>query len=203
MSAEESLATQGIPSEGDGLRLSFWKVGMVLLVLVVVVLGGAFALNSQLRSRVGIEPVSTALPAAQVETSASAATVEARSLHQEVMDAYLLYWEVRKDAFRSLEPGRLSEVMAGDALARDVKQIQDLKAQARAVEVVVEHSSVLVEAGLGKAVVYDEYLNQSLFIDLTTGKEMQTAEPPGVEKISYEMTKADGVWKVVDSARHP
>ena len=204
MSTEDSMMRDGVErGQAYGWGWAFWKVGGVILVGVLAILVSAFVLNGQFRSQVGLEPIATAFPSSN-EAAGNAPTAGASAtLEQQVMDAYLRYWDIRKAAFLTLDASLLSQVMGGDALARDVKQIEDLRGRGRAGKLIVEHNAVVVEAAPDHATIYDEYLNSSLFIDTATGQELQTSEPPGTEKISYQLQKIGSEWKVVDSVRHP
>lgn len=204
MSTEDSMMHDGVErGQTYGWGWPFWKVGSAILVAVLVILGSAFVLNGQFRSPVGLEPIATALPSSN-EAAGNAPTAGASAtLEQQVMDAYLRYWDIRKAAFLSLDASLLPQVMDGDALARDAKLLQDFKAQGNSVRADVDHNLVVVEITPTHATVYDEYLNRSVFLNAATGQELETTESPGIEKISYRLEKTNDVWKVVDSARHP
>lgn len=201
MSIEESVGREETELRTE-TGWPFLKVGVALLLVAAVVLGIGFVLNTYFRPAIGVDPASTAMPA----VTEQAGTVPADApptLEQEIVTGYLRFWEVRTEAQRDLDITRLPEVAAGDALDREVQQVEDLRAQGRAGKVDVEHNFVIVQASATEAVVYDEYLNKSLFIDLATGKELPTSEPPAKRKMSYDLRKTAGVWKVVDGARHP
>jgi hypothetical protein len=151
----------------------------------------------------------TAMPTAAAPTPASApgalppnATDLLSPLHREIIDAYLRYWDVRSHAYYDLDTSRLSEVMAGDELARAEQSIRELKAQGRAGKWDVEHNFRILKAAPDEAVIYDEYVNNSVFVDAVTKQEIPTSEPPMLRKISFEMKKIDGRWKVIDGTRH-
>lgn len=205
----------------------WWPVGLALLGLVVVLLVGAVLVARQLRPQVGVEPVpqtpaavqptsaARAAPAATaavvaVPTAATAATSAAlpgvrigtSALEREIEDAYLRYWEVLKQAYLSLDTSSLGEVTAGAELARQEQQIRDLRSRGRAAKLEVDHRIAFANVSAERAVVYDEYLNRSLFVDAATKQELPTKEQPETEKISFEMRKINGTWKVVDAAQH-
>lgn len=123
-------------------------------------------------------------------------------LEKEIVDAYLRYWAVRGQAYYDLDTTRLGEVMAGAELAREEAGVQELKAQGRGADLDVEHNFRILKATPEEAVVYDEYLNHSVFIDAATKQVIPTKEPPAVLKVSFEFRKVQGVWKVVDGTHH-
>ena len=211
-------------------RRPFWVAGLALLGLVVVLLVGAFLLERQSRSQVGIEPP----PAVTGTTSAQAASggvqptaqpaaappatvvvasptavvtvgglrVANSPLEREIEAAYLHYWDVLAQAYLDADTTNLPEVMSGPELGRQEQQIQDLKAQGKAAKLVAEHRIAFAKVTPDDAIVYDEYLNRSVFVDPITKQEHQTSAPPETEKISFEMRKIGGTWKVVDGTRH-
>jgi hypothetical protein len=123
-------------------------------------------------------------------------------LQKEVADAYLRYWAVRTQAFYDLDPARLREVLAGAELARDEEDIRKLREQGRAADLDVELNFRILSATPAEATVYDEYLNRSVHLDAVTKQVLPTKDPPTVLKVSFEMKKIDGAWKVVDVRRH-
>lgn len=153
-------------------RRSFWKVGLALFGLVVLLLGGAFALNARLRPAIGIDRVTSnmgpaptnvigvtptavlpgALDRSAALTPGSSVTVTPQlppGVHlatspqeKEIESAYLHYWEVRSNAEFNLDDSHLADVMAGPELARAQQQIKDLKAQGRAIKVDIQHNLI-------------------------------------------------------------
>ena len=102
----------------------------------------------------------------------------------------------------SLDTSHLSDVMAGPELARDEKQIEDLKAQGKAVKVDIEHHIAFLRVSPDNAEIYDEYLNRSVYVDPATKQEIPTNAPPVTAKVSYRLQKVNGTWKVIDGAQH-
>ena len=205
----------------------WWPIGLAVVALVFVLLVGAVLIGRQLQPRLGVDPAPAVLPAVQATrapavvpqvtvaagAAPTAATVGASALppgvrvattplEREVEDAYLRYWEVLKFAYLNLDTSRLNEVMAGAELSRQEAVIRDLQAKGRAARLEVDHRMAFANVSSERAVVYDEYLNRSVFIDPATKQEFATREPPSVEKISFELRKVSGSWKVVDGARH-
>ena len=227
----DETSEQGDPPENPepGHRRPYWVVGLALLGLVVVLLVGAFLLESQSRPQVGVEvplavtgttsaqaaagdvqPTAQSV-AAPPETAAAAvpAAVETvgglhvanSPLEREIEAAYLHYWDVRSQAYSDLDTTHLPEVMAGAELERERQQITDLKNQGRAANIVAEHRIAFVRVSDTSAELYDEYLNKSYLIDATTRQAIQPPGPGGTAKVTYQLEKADGVWRVIDGRR--
>jgi hypothetical protein len=96
----------------------------------------------------------------------------------------------------------MSDVMADPELARNVKQVEDLKAQSQAAKVVItRHSIAFTKVSPDQAEIYDEYVNQSYLVDAQTKQPLVTPGPGGVAKVSFQLRKIDGVWKVTDGTR--
>jgi galactokinase len=216
-------------SPQSGARLPV-IAGLFVALIAVLLVGGWYA-GQHFRARVGIEPAagasmtsgaapataqvaapaavgaaSSAAPtvasAAAASPSASAFRMATSPLEQEVEQAYLHYWDVRKEAFLNLDASLLGQVEAGAKLSRDQQQVEDFKAQGHAARLDVDHRIAIVKADPSRAIVYDEYLNKSVFVDAATKQDIPTASPPATEKISVDLQKMDGVWKVVDGAQH-
>jgi hypothetical protein len=230
MSPGERLSGTDTGSEaGASPRRPYWVVGLTLLGAIVLVLVGAVLLDRQFRPPVGREPTggtqavarsttapmtsvpptaaaSSTLPAATPATAASRAApalrVASSPLEREIEAAYLRYWDVLRQAYLNLDGSKLSEVSAGAELARQEQEIRDLKAQGRAAKLDIEHRLTFVEVSSERAILYDEYQNGSVFVDPATKQELPTKQPPETERISFEMRRVDGTWRVVDGARH-
>lgn len=210
-------------------RQPFWVVGLALLGLVVVLLVVAFLMDRQLRPRAGLEAAPTELAAITTTTPAggrspfeqptitpianvavfpiatarpSNMTVANSPLEREIEEAYYRYWDVLRQAYLNLDTSRLGEVMSEAELDRQVEQIGELKAQGKAAKLQVDHRIAFVRVSSDQAVIYDEYVNRSSFVDPVTKQELPTEAPPETEKISFEMKKIDNTWKVVDAAQH-
>ena len=123
-------------------------------------------------------------------------------LEREIEDAYLRYWDVLKQAYLNLDTSHLAEVMAGAELSRQEQDIHALQAKGRAAKLEVDHRIAFLDSSSERAIIYDEYLNRSIFVDPVSKQEIPTKEAPATQKISFEMRKIDGTWKVVDGRRH-
>jgi hypothetical protein len=187
-------------------------IGLALLGMVVAILAGAFVLSDRLKPRVDTTPVqaattkgaeATPIAAPALATSLPAPVpAAAASLEAEIEEAYLRYWDVRAEALLNQDPSRLSEVMAGAELTRTRQQIAELKAQGKAAKIIVEHRIAFLEVGETDARLYDEYFNKSYLVDAQSKQPLQAPGPGGVAKVSYQLRKIDGTWRVIDGMRH-
>ena len=206
-------------------RRSYWPIGLALLIVVMLLLGGATFLNQSLRPAVGLQLATTAhvqetrlgfiLGHQSSYESPDSAPVAAPSpekvtdaievdlaLLEEVQAAYSTFWDIRAEAAFNLDASRLPEVMDGPALEREREQIADLEARGMAAVIEAEHEVGLLSLSQEEAELYDEYLNRSYVVDRATKEPVGTPEPEEVVKVSFRLKRIDGVWKVVDSERH-
>jgi hypothetical protein len=123
-------------------------------------------------------------------------------LAQQIDAAYRRYWDVVTQAEFDLDTTHIAEVMTGAELDRERKLIDDLRSQSKAGKTDVEHHSKVMYATTAEAVVYDEYVNHSIFIDAVTKQPLSNERPSKVWKVSYLLKKSDGGWKVIDGVRH-
>ena len=199
----------------------YWPIALALVVGVAALVTAGVMLSSRFRTPVGVQPAPSigiaaslvasspaAAPAVSVGTNLqsqvqpSSSTSPSPALAKEIEQAYLHYWDVRTQAYLNDDASHLSDVMAGAELSRAEKQIEDLTSHGRAGKLDVEHHMLVVSAAPDKAVIYDEYLNKSVFLNAATKQEIATSAPPSTEKISYNLQKIDGAWKVVDGQQH-
>ena len=196
-----------------------------LLLAVLALLTGGYYAAQHFRGSVGTQPApSVAAPASPAQSPALAASVAPAPvastapsavasaspslrvatdpLSLEIEQAYLHYWDVRTQAYLNLDTSHLGEVMAGAELTRETQNIKDWQAQGRAGKLDVDHHILLAALAPDRAVVYDEYLNRSTFLDAASKKELPTSSPPVTEKISYDLQKIDGTWKVIGGQRN-
>jgi hypothetical protein len=206
-------------------RYGLVAAGIVLVVAAVV--AGALRLDRQLRPPLQTVALQGATASAPTLASASAATdvvgandnpsqaasaasasaasssaVSMSPLAQEVQTAYLHYWDIREQAYLTLDASHLSDVMTGNELARAQKQIADMKAQNQAAKLQVDHHIAVAQVTSDHAVVLDEYVNRSVYVNPVTREEIPTSAPSETLSISFDMRKVDGIWKVDDGFRN-
>jgi hypothetical protein len=123
-------------------------------------------------------------------------------LRDEIWSAYLNYWQVIADGYKSLDTSDFEEVMAGDELGRARKAVNDLSASGKAQDINIDHRAQVVFGTSEVAVVNDEYTSLSQIIDLSTGADVPNSSPAFIQQISFELNKINGVWKVTDAVRY-
>ena len=125
-------------------------------------------------------------------------TIDPKSpLVPELVTAYLHYWDIRTQAFHTVDPTRLPEVLADPELGFEQARISQLRALGRAVRLQGEHSISVVVLTPDSAVLVDQFANRSVAIDLATGQEVSELAP-ALQKLVYTLRKIDGAWKVVE-----
>ncbi len=126
----------------------------------------------------------------------------------EIAVAYKNYFDVTGDALLNLDPTSLSDVAAGPELDSLRKDIEDDKAQGRALQTNVQHEQVYVLGIQGdEADVADRYRDSSIYVDPQTRTplpgQVAPASPDVTPAVSviYHLQRLDGTWKVVSGQR--
>lgn len=123
-------------------------------------------------------------------------TTEALTPEEEVEAAYLKSWEIYAEAVRKLDDSLLEEVYAGDALTLRRSEIADYRAANTPGIIDVDHDYEISILEPGRALVVDEYVNHSVFID-PTSEEPTEEDPSEVLRQRSELRESEGVWRVV------
>lgn len=113
----------------------------------------------------------------------------------QVEQAYLRYWDVYADALLRLDPSRLGEVLAKEALANHQQQVEDLRRKTQPARVSVEHDYVITLVDADTASVEDNYTSHTVALDPDT-KQPTEEDPNSRVRRSYTLEKVNGVWKV-------
>jgi len=144
-------------------------------------------------------PTPTASPPATATGTAPATPMV--SIEDEVIDAYLAYWDRYAAAVLDLNANLVADLAGPEELARVQGEVEALRAQGVALRVVIEHNPIVVESSNTTAVVYDEMTNNSFYVDPVT-KEPPEAEGTGeMLKDTFFLEKVDGQWTVIRSVR--
>lgn len=192
-------------------------IGLGLLLLVMLVLGGAWAANVRFEPATDIVqtlgsttpvPAATA-PATSTATSASAIASPVSGiatpdpdLEHAIEQAYLRYWERYSEALETLDASQIPEVTTGEELARIQEEVDGLRQRGLEVHIDVSHKYAIFDVGLDAAKVYDEMLNRSYSIDPKASASSQESDMAGQVKDTFFFKKIDGTWKVTNSVRH-
>ncbi|HLG72492.1 MAG TPA: hypothetical protein VK009_18905 [Chloroflexota bacterium] len=206
-----------------GSHRPFWAVWLALLGVLVALVAGAFLLDKQFRSRIGVQPVavnvassSAAVPASRVPVADAASVAPVASVNasivasaassnspaaQAVLDAYQHYWQVYSNALLNLDTSHVGDVAAGEELTRIQQEVANFKQRNDAVRVVVEHHYLVFDVNADNAKVYDEVHDRSYAVDPVTKQPPQGPDQAHIEKDTFFFTKTDGGWKVSASTR--
>jgi hypothetical protein len=122
---------------------------------------------------------------------------------QLVVSALDEYWAVLTPAWRTLDTSHLDQVLTEPRLSQESQIFADERSQGRGIDVKVDRGSHQVrDLRPTEAVVYEEYVNHGLEIDLKTGTAIGEAKPEQVA-VSYLFRRtAPGEWKVAEVVGH-
>jgi len=140
-------------------------------------------------------------PAAS-EGAATATPTVSPELAAEVGEAYEAYWRVRARALYDLDVSHLPDVMSGDHLEAVQERISELGSEGRAIETVIDHNYVVIQARGDDAKVADSYIDDSVYVGLADHAPLGSPSHQRLNEI-YVMYRNDGTWRVVDLVRSP
>jgi hypothetical protein len=139
--------------------------------------------------------------AGQVTPSAPA-TLDAETVN-DVRNAYQRYWDVTAQALRELDASGLGDVATNGELSALQKNIEDLRAQGKAIDTSVEHHFAVNWIQGDQAQVVDRYRDRSVYIDPTTKLPLpgevvpETFDQAPESNVVYLLKLEQGTWKVV------
>ncbi|CCF86045.1 hypothetical protein [Nitrolancea hollandica] len=190
-------------------------IGLGLLLLVILVLGGAWMANARFQPSADIvlspesstptatTPASPAAPSASaVAPLTSGMATPDPELERAVEQAYLRYWERYSAALETLDTSRVPEVATGEELARIKEEVDGIRQRGLEVHMDVSHKYLIFDVGPEEAKVYDEMLNRSYSIDPEASGPSQEADMEGHVKDTFFFQNVNGIWKVTNSVRH-
>lgn len=119
----------------------------------------------------------TASPSA-TQTATPTATVSLDAQREEVREAYLGHWEAYAQALLELDATLVERHTAGEELEAIRAEIQQLRQDGVAVRLDVQHDAEVVEVTEQRAVIIDEVVNNSFFVDPVT-KQPEVGEGDG------------------------
>ena len=165
---------------------------LIALPLVLTACGGG---STQTTPAASPTSAPTATPA---PTAVPAATP---SVEDEVMVAYTRYWDAYSQALLNLDPSLVEGVASGEELQRIRDEIEGLRSQGLALRTVVTHNPVILDSSGSSAVLFDETVNNSFYVNPQT---KDPPEAPGSGEIlrdTYYFETINGQWMVVRSTR--
>lgn len=140
--------------------------------------------------------VPTANPTASQPTATPTASVE-----EEVIAAYLGYWERYAEAMLTLDATVVAELAAEEELQRVRGDVEMLRSQGVAARVVLEHNPVVIEASDTSAIIFDEMTNNSFYVDPETLQPEEGEGSGETLRDTFFLEKVDGRWIVIRSVR--
>lgn len=133
--------------------------------------------------------------------AASATPSPTATVEDEIVAAYLRYWEAYTKAALNLDSSAVEGFASGDELGSIRQEIESLRLQGVALRVVLTHKPVVIETTANSATLLDEMVNNSFYVDPKT-KEPPIASGSGeVLRDTFYLQKVDGKWVVTRSVR--
>jgi len=123
------------------------------------------------------------------------------SVEDEVAAAYARYWDAYAQSLLNLDASLVEGVASGEELQRIRDEIEGLRSQGLALRTVVTHNPVILDSSESSAVLFDEIVNNSFYVDPQT---KDPPEAPGSGEIlrdTYYFETINGQWMVVRSTR--
>lgn len=132
---------------------------------------------------------------------AEATPTATQTVEGEVIEDYMDYVEGYKKALLDLDIRQVEAFASGDELQSIRQEIEKLRAQGVALRVVVTHNPVVAQISGNSAVVVDEMVNNSFYVNAQT-KEPPVASGSGeVLRNSFRLEKVRDRWVVTQVTR--
>jgi hypothetical protein len=128
-------------------------------------------------------------------------------LRREVEAAYTQYWDARAQAVWTLDPAPLDDVATGDELEALRSDVEQLRADGRAIKAEVEHQYTVISVDGDEAQVGDRLRDFSIYVDAATKEPLPGQVRPDeasapLSTILYFLRNEGGTWKVERGERH-
>lgn len=173
------------------------SVAAILIVLAGIGLAAC-------RGGIDEPPTATMTPTVTQNPTSTATEPPARptpSIEEEVAEAYLAYWDAYAEAVLNLDIALVEGFVGGEELESIRAEIEMYEADGVAARIRVEHDFAVASASETTAVVIDEYVNNSFYVDAET-KQPEEGEGTGeVIRDTIFMENIDGRWVVVRGTR--
>lgn len=138
----------------------------------------------------------TLVATATTSTPTTAVATTTPDAEAEVAQAYLAHWDAYADAVLNLDVSLVEESAVGEELDAIREEIEQLRADGLALRVDVEHDFLVAEVSETSAVLIDQIVNNSFYVDAET-KEPPEGEGSGeVLRHIVELELIDGRWVV-------
>ena len=150
-------------------------------------------------------PTPTAEPTATATASAPTATATPSrdAIVAEVSQAYLAYWDAYADAVLHLDITRVERFASGAELASIREEIDKLRADGVALRVVVEHDFAVIDVTGAVALVEDQIVDNTFYVDAKTLEPPTAAGSGDRYRDLVRLERLDGRWTVTSGARNP
>lgn len=129
------------------------------------------------------------------------ATASLEEIADEVAEAYLAYWDAYAEAVLNLDASLVEGFAAGEELESIREEIEELRAEGVAMRVVVEHDLAVVDVASTDAIVIDELVNNSFYVDPETKEPSEGQGSGEVLQYTFLMELIDGRWMVVSGSQ--
>jgi len=129
------------------------------------------------------------------------ATPSLEEIAEEVAEAYLAYWDAYAEAVLNLDASLVEGFAAGEELESIRAEIEELRAEGVAMRVVVEHDFAVVDVTSTDAIVIDELVNNSFYVDPETKEPSEGQGSGAVLQYTFLMELIDGRWMVASGSQ--
>jgi len=146
-------------------------------------------------------PTATVTSSASPTQTATPTTVSLDAQREEVREAYLAYWDAYAAAVLELDVSLVEDYATGEELEGIRQEIEDYRADGVAARIRVEHDFEVVSVSDTAAVVIDEYVNNSFYVDAKTKLPEDAPGTGEVIRDTVHLEKANGHWVVVRGSR--
>lgn len=127
--------------------------------------------------------------------AASRATPISTALRSQIEEAYLRYWTVSANAFKSMDSSPLASVEADPELSKERSALETWRLQKRSYRIDVQHNYRIARRDDETVFVYDTLHDSSYLLDVSTGKPVP-GTPSSLLRQSFELKMSNGQWKV-------
>jgi hypothetical protein len=177
---------------------SFLKASLTSMLVVWAL--AAFACGGggkdSAAQRGGSDPIGVSPTVAQSTQPTATLTTE-----DEVLAAYMQYVDAYKQALFELDAKYVDGYAAGAELQSIRQEIDKLRTQGVALKVVLTHNPVVAERTANSAVVVDEMINSSFYVDAKTKQPPVASGSGEVLRNSFRLERVNNRWVVTQAFR--